>query len=206
MRALFFFSLVLTSSACAALSGLDSLEVSDGGAGVDANVDVAETAADATGTDATDASDVKDAQKDGDDASDGSDASDAGTSDAGVPCGQATCNGQTPVCCVTIANAWTYQCVTSVQSCSGTSQFAQTCGSSAACGVGLICCGLPNGPPNPNSQCTGFTTPSKISCALTCSATSDFEVGCNVQTQNCKDSTKTCAVSNCTLPGETLCK
>lgn len=203
MRARFLF--LVASSACASLSGLDTLEIDDdGGTGADAQLDVAADASqDVVATDVVDASDTK---KDA--ATDSGDASDAGsTSDASVACGNAVCDGQTPVCCVTIGNQWTYQCVASSASCTGQSQFAQTCASSAACTSGMICCGLPGGPPNPNQQCLGYVTPSKISCASSCTGgNGDFEVGCNVQAQNCKDITKTCAISTCTLPNQTVCK
>ena len=200
MRARLLF--LVASSACASLSGLDTLGIEDGSAVADAMSDDTDT-----GTDATDASDLQDVKK-ADDATGTTDASDAGTkSDASVPCGQSTtCDGQLPVCCVTIGVTWSYQCVASISSCAGQQQFAQTCASSAACGQGMICCGLPGGPPNPSPQCLGYVTPSEISCASTCDATNDFEVGCNVQQQNCTDGTKTCAVSQCTLPAQSVCK
>jgi hypothetical protein len=191
------FLLLVASSACASLSGLDTLEVVDGG-GVDAQLDVAP---DIVTTDANDAS----VNEGGDAAIDAPvDVIDAGTTS--VPCGTTdTCSGQTPVCCVTVEATWSYQCVTAVSSCTGPSQFAQTCAHSAACGTGMICCGVPGGPANPNAQCTGFATPSKVSCASTCTQ-GNFEVGCNVQQQNCANKAQTCAVSTCTLPNQTVCK
>ena len=133
-----------------------------------------------------------------------------GPPDSKIKCGQTTCSAQTQVCCATVSNTIQFACVASVSDCANSDQVPIACASQENCAsqgnAGFVCCGLPNGPQNPISQCSQFTTASGTQCQASCDTQNgEFEVGCSVQTQNCTDTQQTCINSQCTLPGYTLC-
>jgi len=131
--------------------------------------------------------------------------------DSQIHCGTTSCSAQTQVCCATFGTTTTFKCVSSLNDCTGAQDVPLTCSSQENCNSqglsGDICCASGQGPFNENPTCQNYSVAAQVQCQATCDQNAgEFEVGCNVQTQNCTDNTATCINSKCTLPGLTICQ
>lgn len=131
-----------------------------------------------------------------------------GPPDSKVQCGPSTtCSAQQEICCWhQDSTVNQYECVTSLTSCAGIYDVPVTCSSTDNCASqgnpSYQCCAT--GGNYGWGVCKGYDVASIVTCKSSCDPT-DFEIGCNVTTQNCSDSLQTCAVSKCTFPGATMC-
>ncbi len=133
-----------------------------------------------------------------------------GPPDSKIQCGsQITCSAQSETCCWHMGNTVKpYECVTSINSCTGATDVPITCSTPDNCAsqgnAGYQCCAT-GGNFGTGQQCSGYDVATVVACKSTCDF-SDYEIGCSVQQQNCSDNLQTCVVSKCTDPSATMCE
>lgn len=131
-----------------------------------------------------------------------------GPPDSKIQCGQTTCSAQKEVCCWHQSSTTKpYECVSGPSACAGTYDVPVTCTSTDNCASqghpSFQCCAT--GGNYGWGTCGSYEVASGVACKASCDFQTDWEIGCNVQNQNCSDSMQTCVVSKCTLPGVTMC-
>ncbi len=131
-----------------------------------------------------------------------------GPPDSKIQCGPSlTCSAQTQACCWHMAsNVKPFECVSDVSACNGTNDVPMTCSNTDNCASqgnpSYACCAT--GGNFGVGQCSGYDVATVVACKSACDVT-DYQVGCDVKTQNCSDSLQTCIVSKCTAPSDTIC-
>ena len=207
----FFFAAAALAASAVACSGADNILLGDSGAepvddGSVVQNDAASPAEDATSADASSA-DVEHPK----DANVVDVVVDhwTGPPDSKIQCGPSTtCSAQNEICCWHQSSTTKqFECVTSPASCAGTYDVTMTCSSTDNCASqghgGYQCCAT-GGNLGWGSACSNYDVASSVTCKSQCD-TYDYELGCSVQQQNCSDPQKTCVVSKCTAPSDTMC-
>jgi len=130
-----------------------------------------------------------------------------GPADSKIQCGQGACSAQNEICCWHQGSTTKqFECMSDASACGGTYDVQVTCSSRDNCAsqghASFQCCATGG---NPGwGTCSSYDIASTVACKPSCGST-DYEIGCSLQKQNCTDSLQTCVTSKCTYPGATMC-